>query len=74
MEKETIWAMYFAGVAAMRFHPRNIDPQLNGYQDWNDELHKRIELELWYASIVADEMTRQHNRRFPWAGDHSSEG
>lgn len=65
MDKETTWALYFAGVAAMRCHPRNMEltqPMA---------LEEQIKRELALAAHIADRMTEYTQRRFPWDGEHS---
>lgn len=52
MDNENIWAIYFAGVAAFKFHPRNE--------------HEKDRITT--AAKIADEMLIEHRRRFPWDG------
>ncbi len=56
MDEQHEWIIYFAGIAAIRFHPRNVPP---GETLDEDELN-----ELDLAANVADEMIRI--RRTKW--------
>lgn len=61
MSDEQVWCMYFAGVAAFRFHPRNTE-----VGDGESDL-----LNIRFAAAVADHMLRAHRERFPWDGSQS---
>lgn len=52
MDEENIWAIYFAGIASIRFHPRN-DNNVNA---------KAI---VTWAAEVADAMLSEHHKRWP---------
>lgn len=60
MDDKTTWTLYFAGVCAFRFHPRNTD------MSWQDAL-KQID----YAANITDQMMIERNKR--WDGDNSGE-
>lgn len=53
MDNETAWAIYFQGICAMQFHPRNQIPE-----------DKTIGDVIAEASLVADMMLSQHRRRY----------
>lgn len=56
MTDEQIWAIYFAGLGAMRFHPKNDTDGLMPAQ------------RIRFAASMADAMLQQHRERFPWPG------
>lgn len=70
MDKDIAWAMYFAGVAALRFHPRNYNPDQHLIPPEGQGNALRRELAL--AATIADQMLEYHNRRFPWHGSEPS--
>lgn len=56
MDELTAWDIYFAGIASIRFHPKNELPTEH------DQL-----LELDFAARMADDMLTI--RKLKWAGD-----
>lgn len=52
MDQEAIWALYFAGITSMQYHPGA------GRGD-----HEKMD--PYACAIVADVMLFQHNRRWP---------
>lgn len=58
MEDEKIWALYFAGVLALKFHPRNEHHLENGHPMYKDQLVKA-------AAQVADLALLEHMARWP---------
>ncbi len=54
MDEKTAWDIYFAGIASIRFHPRN------------DNGHRAYE-EVEYAATVADLMMIERKKR--WVGE-----
>lgn len=51
-ESERLFTIYFAGIAAMRFHPKN---------DGNANEKEKCQ----YAAKIADLMVAEHHKRFP---------
>jgi len=57
MLDEQYWAIYFAGIAAIRFHPK-------------DDTNNRDDAErVAHAAQIADLMLDEHKRRFPKCGE-----
>lgn len=54
MDEKTAWDMYFAGIASIRFHPRNDKP--------DDTIAEKVE----NAAKIADHMVIQRRKR--WHG------
>lgn len=59
-EEQKIWAIYFAGIASLRFHPRNIMLPLGDF--------KAEESALVYSAFIADLMLALHKERFKCPG------
>ncbi len=57
MDEKTAWDIYFAGIASIRFHPKNVPP---GETLDEDELN-----ELDLAANVANEMLSIRRKRWP---------
>lgn len=55
MKDEQLWAIYFAGVCALRFHPRNDTPET--------PMLDRVRVK--FAAGIADNMLAEHRTRFP---------
>ncbi len=56
-DDDLIWDMYFAGICAMQFHPKNHENYINNEQTLVD-----------YCSEVADTMLAKRKERWPtWA-------
>lgn len=56
MDDEQLWCIYFAGILALRMHPRNIET--------GDDKHL-IKLEVEIAAQIADLALAHHHDRFP---------
>lgn len=59
MDREAIWAMYFAGIVSMREHPGN-------------RTHERTFRSITDCAALADSMMDEHAKR--WGEDHEWPG
>lgn len=55
MDEEQVWAIYFAGVLALKFHPRNVLLPGDNF----------TESAVANAAFVADLALKQHMQRWP---------
>lgn len=60
MDQAAIWAIYFAGVASLKFHPRNVMLPLENMTAEKSAIRN--------AAAIADLMLDEHNRRFKCLG------
>lgn len=58
MNEETVWAIYFAGIASLKFHPRNQE----------NIVKTGFPAQLIEAALIADRMLDLHKERFPCRG------
>ncbi len=55
MDEEQLWAIYFAGVLALKFHPRNVQLPCDTF----------TESAVANAAHIADLALQQHMKRWP---------
>lgn len=62
MDEETTWAIYFAGIASLKFHPRNVMVPGEVFED----------SALAHSAHVADKMLKLHKERYPCRGSQEA--